>query len=112
MERKIVETKKFSKDIDALIKRRQVLQEDFNSFKRDLAISPDIGDIIVGTGGIRKTRIKSASKGKSGGFRICYYYFLKKEHIYLLLIYAKSEQDNLSALEKKTLKEFISFLKR
>lgn len=61
-------------------------------------------------GGIRQIRLKSAGKGKSGGFRVCYYY-LVDEALYLILIYAKNEQENLSAEQKKELKSLVKELK-
>jgi hypothetical protein len=111
MKRSIIQARNFSKSIDALVKKRQLLAEDFNDFKAELAINPLLGDLVPGTGGIRKVRLGSTSKGKSGGFRICYYYLVSNEQIYLLLIYAKSEQENLTSDEKKALKELVTILK-
>jgi hypothetical protein len=111
MKRSIIQARNFSKSIDALVKKRQLLAEDFNDFKAELAINPLLGDLVPGTGGIRKIRLGSTSKGKSGGFRICYYYLVSNEQIYLLLIYAKSEQENLTSDEKKALKELVTILK-
>jgi hypothetical protein len=48
--------------------------------------------MITGTGGIRKVRLKSATKGKSGGFRVCYLYIENRLILFLLFIYAKNEQ--------------------
>jgi hypothetical protein len=67
---------------------------------------------MSGTGGIRKARLKSASKGKSGGFRICYFYFQLKERIYLLDIFGKNKQENLTEDEKKTLRNLAHYFKR
>jgi hypothetical protein len=111
MDRKIIQAKEFSKEVDALIKKRSLLVEDFNSFKKQIVEDPKTGDLIMGTGGIRKVRLKSASRGKSGGFRVCYYYLVHKEHIYLLWIYPKNEQENLTAEEKGLLKSIVKALK-
>lgn len=65
-------------------------------FKKSLAENPEQGDVITGTGGIRKIRLKSASKGKSGGFRVCYLNIEDQLILFLLFIYAKNEKENLS----------------
>ena len=87
-----------------------LLKADFDSFKKNLTENPGIGAVIPGTGGIRKTRLKASSKGKRGGFRVCYYYLVGRE-LYLLLIYAKNEQANLTMTEKKELKALVKILK-
>jgi len=61
--------------------------------------------------GIRKVRLKSASRGKSGGFRICYYYLVLNDEIFLLYIYAKNNKEDLNSRDKTTLKEYVRFLK-
>ena len=62
MKRKITETRNFSKSINSLLQKRQLLKDDYEAFKQELATNPTGGDLIVGTGGIRKIRLKSASK--------------------------------------------------
>jgi mRNA-degrading endonuclease RelE of RelBE toxin-antitoxin system len=69
---------------------------------------PEAGDIIRGTGGIRKLRWKTGknNKGKSGGVRVLYYY---KNEILILIItlYSKSDQDNISDAERNELKRSL-----
>jgi hypothetical protein len=77
-----------------------------------LAENPSLGDMISGTGGVRKTRLKSSSRGKRGGFRVCYVDLANKERLYLLLIYPKNEQENLTMEDKKVLKELVDILKK
>lgn len=108
---KIFETRNYTKNIKSFLKTRHLLQEDLKSFHKNLIKNPELGDLVPGTGGVRKARIKSSSRGKSGGFRVCYYYLTEDELIYLLLIYAKNEQENLTSEEKKVLKEFVNNLK-
>ncbi|MBS4167244.1 hypothetical protein NEOC65_002350 [Neochlamydia sp. AcF65] len=50
---------------------------------------------MIGSGGIRKARLKSTSKGKSGGFRVCYLDTEDRAILVLLSIYSKNEQENL-----------------
>lgn len=76
-----------------------------------LAENPEKAPTIAGTGGVRKIRLKSASKGKRGGFRICYFYYVALEAIYLLFIFQKNEQENLSDGEKKELRQLTNVIK-
>ena len=111
MRKKIIQTRQFSKTIDSLLKKRQLIAEDFNDFQKKLAEHPETGNIMTGTGGVRKTRLKSASGGKSGGFRVCYYFLMHNDEIYLLLIYPKNVKENLTIEEKKILKNLVKTLR-
>ena len=78
--------------------------------ENEIATAPEKWPVVSGTGGIRKARAARGASGKSGGVRIMYYYWLNEEAVYLLDIYAKNEKENLSAAEKKLLKEVIKGL--
>ncbi len=113
MNREIVQISGFAKKILMLVRTRKLNIEDFDAFKRLIAENPDMGDIIQGTGGLRKTRLKSASKGKSGGFRVCYYFHdVHIGKIYLITIYSKNEKEDLRPNEKKEFKELVDIIKR
>lgn len=111
MERIIIPTRHFSKEVKSLISKKKLLEEDYEELKKALVEDPLAGDLIPGTNGIRKARLKSVSKGKSGGFRICYYYYMPDEEIFLILIYPKNKQENITNDEKKILKELIAQVK-
>lgn len=66
-------------------------------FAAFLAANPDAGDVIPQSGGCRKVRWSRAGVGKQGGVRVIYFNRLAEGCIVLLLIYAKSAQDNISA---------------
>ena len=66
MKRQIVQTKAFEKEVKSLISKRKLSDDDFEDFKKSLAENPEQGDVIPGTGGIRKVRLKSASTRKKG----------------------------------------------
>lgn len=112
MKRHLIQTTDFKDSVESLLSKRKIKREDFEDFKKNLAENPQQGDVIPGTGGIRKTRLKSATKGKRGGFRVCYLDIEDKLILFLLYIYAKSEQENLSQEEKKELKELSEDLKK
>jgi hypothetical protein len=72
---------------------------------------PDAGDVIPGAGGSRKLRWAAKGKGKRGGARIIYVYVVIAAKIYLLRCYAKNVKANLSADEKKELRQIAAHLK-
>ena len=86
--------------------RNEYLSDDeFRLFQAELMSNPKQGDVIQGTGGLRKIRV--ASKGKRGGSRIIYYFLDEKRRFYLLTIYGKNEMSDLTADQKKQLKAFM-----
>ena len=76
-----------------------------------LASFPEIGDEIVGTGGVRKSRYAAKGKGKSGGVRVIYYFYDEDTPIYALLIYGKNERDDLSSEQRKAVAAFAASIK-
>lgn len=71
-----------------------------------LSVNPSAGDLIPGTGGVRKLRWSGLGRGKRGGVRVVYYYHSHALPVALLFIYAKSRQDDLGAGAKRRLKDF------
>ena len=72
--------------------------------------NPATGNIIIGTGGIRKFRIPLPNVGKSGGARVIYVDFAYYEKIYLITAYEKSEIENLTKAERNELKKLTARL--
>ena len=68
-----------------------------------LALHPASGDIMQGTGGIRKLRWSAQGRGKSGGVRVIYYYHNKTGPLFLLTVFGKGEKANLSKQERNDL---------
>ncbi len=75
-----------------------------------LAANPKAGDIMEGTGGIRKFRWARGNKGKSGGARVIYYYHDQRIPLYLLTAFGKNEQANLSKSERNQLAKLVDLL--
>ena len=69
-----------------------------------LTLRPDAGNVIKGTGGMRKLRWAGSGRGKRGGLRVIYYWWVAKDRISMLLAYPKNEQDDLTAEQLKQLK--------
>lgn len=76
-----------------------------------LARNPEAGDVIQGTGGVRKVRIALPGRGKSGGARVIYYFHSDQIPLYALLVYAKNEKESLTDGEKKIIKGLVRQLK-
>jgi mRNA-degrading endonuclease RelE of RelBE toxin-antitoxin system len=81
--------------------------EEYRGLQSYLMEHPDAGDIIRGSGGIRKLRWAAKGKGKSGGVRVIYYWAKAPEQIYLLTMYGKSERADIN---RATLKRIAARL--
>jgi len=76
-----------------------------------LADHPDAGDVIPGAGGVRKLRWAAKGKGKRGGARIVYVYVVIAARVFLIRCYAKNVKSDLTANEKKQLRQIAANLK-
>lgn len=85
--------------------------DDLITLQKILLKDPKIGDVIPGTGGIRKIRIPVDNIGKRSGGRVIYIDIEVKESIYLLDVYAKNEKTDLTEKEKKLLSKLVERLK-
>ncbi len=101
----IVELPEFLKKPDKLLSELERA-----SIIKYLASHPASGDIMQGTGGIRKLRWSAHGKGKSGGVRVIYYYHHGSMPLFLLTIFGKSEKANISKSERNKLAKFTSLL--
>lgn len=76
-----------------------------------IAVNPLAGAEIQGTGGLRKVRWTRAGMGKRGGARVIYYYYDNDAPLFLFAVYTKAEKDDLSAAEKKILRQLVDVIK-
>jgi hypothetical protein len=79
--------------------------EDYGQMQAFLTLHPEAGKVMKGAGGIRKLRWAGSGRGKRGGLRVIYYWWVTKDRISLLLVYPKSERDDLTAEQVKQLKD-------
>jgi len=81
--------------------------------QNDLLENPKRGDVVQGTAGVRKSRVANPArgKGKRGGFRYLYYYIETDGQIFLLMVFSKEEQDDLTKDQKKRLAQLVHELK-
>ena len=76
-----------------------------------LAANPKAGDLMQGTGGVRKLRWAHGGRGKSGGVRVIYYFHSDVMPLYLLTVFGKNERANLSKAERNDLAGLVRMLK-
>lgn len=98
----VVETNVFTRLIKSIMD-----DDEYKDLQTILVARPDIGDIIPGSGGLRKVRWKSLNKGKSGGVRVIYYWVVDDHHIRMLYVFEKSDYEDLSKTQLKQLREIV-----
>ena len=102
----IVETRPYQRAVNEIWDEQTQID-----FKNYIGLHPTQGDMIPGTGGIRKVRWQGTGHGKRGGVRVIYYFYDENHPIYLLYAYPKNIKIDLSEAEKKAFKEIIENLK-
>ena len=76
-----------------------------------VASNPESGDLMQGTGGVRKTRLAGRGKGKSGGYRIVWYFGGGDIPVFLLTVFGKGEKANLTQGERNALRSLTATLR-
>src|ERR1043165_1156500 len=86
----------------------EVMSDDeYRKLQEGLLARPTHGAVIPGTGGARKIRWGSQARGKRGSFRIIYYWHSSRRIFLMLYLYAKNEQGDLTAVQRRTLGKVI-----
>src|SRR5579863_3570401 len=83
--------------------------DEYRKLQTELASKPELGDVMPGTGGFRKLRWADPKRGKGrrGGLRVIYFYFVGEQQIWIMTLYGKNEAVDLSPKEKKELRGAI-----
>jgi hypothetical protein len=97
-----IETKLFSRLV-----ADHLTDEEYAKLQNALIKDPEAGDLIPGSGGVRKVRWGVAGRGKRGGIRVIYYARTRQGEIWMLTLYAKSLMENISAKALRKIKEEI-----
>lgn len=87
-------------------------QGEREAFVDFIARNPESGDLIPETGGVRKVRWQRQGMGKRGGARVVYFYHDAQMPIFLLLVYAKAQRENMTPDEKKQVRALSMTLKQ
>jgi mRNA-degrading endonuclease RelE of RelBE toxin-antitoxin system len=82
--------------------------DEYAELQRALIADPEAGDVIRGTGGVRKLRWGVAGRGKRGGIRIIYYLRAQQGQIWMLTLYAKNEEQTIPAHVLRKIREEIN----
>ena len=98
----IVETSIFTRRVVRLLD-----DESYRLLQAELLQDPEKGDLMRGSGGLRKLRWAVPGRGKRGGVRVIYYRAVSKDRFLMLLIYDKTEQDELTADQLRQLRQLV-----
>ncbi len=99
---RFVETPIFTKEV-----RNHLTDDEYRALQTALMFRPEQGPLIPGTGGLRKIRLGGRGKGKRGGYRIIYYWDKLTETFYMLLVYPKSKQEDLTPKQRRLLGQLV-----
>ena len=97
-----IETSKFTKLLSDYLS-----DDEYRMLQWHLQEQPESGDIVRGSGGVRKVRWAPEGKGKSGGVRVIYYWKKSEHEIWMLTLYSKSEQASIPGYMLKKIAEAI-----
>jgi hypothetical protein len=83
--------------------------EAYRILQNELMQNPEAGDVIEGTGGLRKIRQADPrrGKGKRGGLRVIYFWWLDGAQFWLFTVYDKDQADDLTAEQRKVVKRLL-----
>ena len=87
--------------------RRHLADEQYRALQLALLLRPEQGSVIPGSGGLRKVRWATTGRGKRGGLRVIYYWAVEDNVCYLLFLYAKNEQGDLTPAQIRTLGRLV-----
>jgi len=87
--------------------RRHLDDDEYRRLQVALMLRPEQGAVIRGSGGLRKVRWAKAGGGKRGGLRIIYYWLPAKHVFYMLYVFSKTEQGDLTPSQTRTLGQLV-----
>lgn len=91
--------------------KRLLTGVEIKAMEASIAADPEAHPVVPGTGGVRKARWSRQGRGKRGGVRVIYYYWMSDHEVYMLYLYAKSEQADMDAAGRKEARRFVEALK-
>lgn len=96
------ETTVFTRLVDKLLDA-----ESYRFLQLEQAADPEMGDLIRGTGGLRKVRWAASGRGKRGGVRVIYYWAVSRDTVLMLYAYPKNAQDDLTPAQRRALAKIV-----
>ena len=99
---KFVETPIFTKAVKLAFE-----DDEYRMLQAPLLLRPEQGPVIPGTGGLRKIRWAGKGHGKRGGYRVIYYWDIGSDTFYMLYLYPKNEQEDLTPQQTRLLRQLV-----
>ena len=95
-------------------RREDLADEDLRLLELSLMENPNAGPVMPGTNGARKMRFapRSGHRGKSGAYRVIYVHLPSHEHVWLMMLFGKNVQANITADERKAIGAYIAEIKQ
>ena len=103
----VVETQLFQRQADGVWSDDERFE-----FIDHIASNPEAGAVIPDTGGVRKIRWGRQGRGKRGGVRVIYFYYSLEAPLYLLMVYAKTDREDMTSDEKRAVATLAGALKQ
>ncbi len=100
---RFIETPIFTEDVST-----ELSLDDYRQMQVALMLRPEQGPLLAGSGGLRKLRWRRAGMGKRGALRVIYFWETASETFYMLVMYRKNRQENLSAQQLRTLRRLVA----
>jgi hypothetical protein len=98
----IIETSIFTRQVLSLM-----TDDEYRALQHALVTRPTAGNLIRGSGGLRKLRWSMSAQGKCGGVRVIYYWAAHQEQLLLLFMYPKNVQDDLTPAQLERLRSIV-----
>jgi hypothetical protein len=98
----IIETPVFTKRIIEVL-----TDDEYKELQQEIADNPKKGDLIPGGGGLRKLRWSASGRGKRGGARVIYYWFVSESEILMLFVFKKNERSDITKDQLKLLRAIV-----
>jgi len=99
---RFIETPIFTEDVE-----RELSAEEYRQLQIALLLRPTQGALMKGSGGLRKIRWGRSGMGKRGGLRVIYFWEARSEMFYLLMVYRKNDQEDLTPKQVATLQRLV-----
>jgi hypothetical protein len=111
--RRFVESRGFSEDRRQLERAHELSHDDLVALEQSILADPQTGDLVPGTGGLRKVRLgqRQVRRGKRGGVRVYYLDLPHRAVTHLVAIFGKREKSDLSPAERRLVSELVKQLK-
>lgn len=106
--RSVIETEFYLRDA----KNAGMSEDEMTAAVDFVAADPEAGDVMQSTGGVRKARLAGRGKGKSGGYRIVWYFGGGDIPVFLLTVFGKGEKANLTQGERNALRSLTGALRK